>query len=514
MMAVMRATTAPPPPVADPSSLRKLRDLLRAAPYTGTSIGQLLGTGSGVLTRPRDYPVHRRRIESDQSALAMLTRLFLLMTEVDVEAADRTLAPLGVDGLERLRLVDVSGDRVRSTVRLVPHDELIIASDAPGRVGAEHIGGVHRPSATLGHLTVRAPVARALDVGTGGGIQALLAARHAERVVATDVNERALAFAAFNAGVNGVENVELRHGSFFEPVRGERFGLVVCNPPYVVSPDTEYLFRDSGFGGDRVSAELVAALPSFLEDGGFGSIMVSWIQDAAEGPADRPGGWLDGAGCDAWIFHSSTDDALATAAAWHRDAATDEDYGERIDRWLDYYRREGITAISYGAIVVRRRTGGRTWVRSTRLPPGRVGPADAHLRRLFAAQDVLDGLTADDALLDRSLILVDGVAIEQELVIDGGDWAARSITLVLEDGIGFRAGLDQTTTAIVRRLAGGRSLREVVTEAAGELELPVAELEQAGAALARQMLELGFVVVGDDRGVTVHGSGSAAPMRL
>ena len=393
MMAAMRGMTVPPPATDDTSSLALFRSLLETAPFEAGSIQELLGTESGVLTRPRDYPVHLRRIATDESALAMLTRLFLLLAEVDVVSADQALAPLGVEGLERLRLVETLDDRVRATVRIVPHGRLVLASDLPGLVGAEHVAGIHGPSATLGHLTVRRPVARALDVATGSGIQALLAARHAERVVATDVNERALAFAAFNAAVNGVDNVELRHGSFFEPVHGERFGLVVCNPPYVVSPDSEYLFRDSGLGGDRVSSELVGALPSLLEDGAFGSIMVSWIQDEVDEPADRPRRWLEGSGCDAWILHSSTDDALATAAGWHRDAATADEYGERIDRWLDYYRREGIGAVSYGAIVMRRRVGGGNWVRSTRLPSGRVGPADAHLRRLFAAQDALADLT-------------------------------------------------------------------------------------------------------------------------
>jgi hypothetical protein len=500
MMTAMRGTTVPPPATDDASSLALFRSLLETAPFEAGSIQELLGTESGVLTRPRDYPVHLRRIATDESALAMLTRLFLLLAEVDVVSADQALAPLGVEGLERLRLVETLDDRVRATVRIVPHGRLVLASDLPGLVGAEHVAGIHGPSATLGHLTVRRPVARALDVATGSGIQALLAARHAERVVATDVNERALAFAAFNVAVNGVDNVELRHGSFFEPVLGERFGLVVCNPPYVVSPDSEYLFRDSGLGGDRVSSELVGALPSLLEDGAFGSIMVSWIQDEVDEPADRPRRWLEGSGCDTWILHSSTDDALATAAGWHRDAATADEYGERIDRWLDYYRREGIAAVSYGAIVMRRRVGGGNWVRSTRLPSGRVGPADAHLRRLFAAQDALADLTADDALLDRRLALVDRVALEQELAVHGGQWAPRSITLVLEEGIGFRAGLDRTTTAIVRRLDGARTLREILLDAAAELNVPVADLEQAGAALARQLLELGFAVLGEEHG--------------
>ena len=78
---------------------------------------------------------------------------------------------------------------------------------------------------------------RALDVGTGNGIQAVLASRHAGAVVATDVSERALAFAEFNCDLNDADNVELRLGSFLEPAAGERFGLVVSNPPFAISPD-------------------------------------------------------------------------------------------------------------------------------------------------------------------------------------------------------------------------------------------------------------------------------------
>ena len=62
--------------------------------------------------------------------------------------------------------------------------------------------------------------------------------------------------------LNGVENVELRLGSFLEPVAGERFGLVVSNPPFAISPERELIFRDSGLGRDRVSENLALSLPS------------------------------------------------------------------------------------------------------------------------------------------------------------------------------------------------------------------------------------------------------------
>ena len=141
---------------------------------------------------------------------------------------------------------------------VVPHDDVLIASDDPqGTIGGDYVPEVARASATLASLTIRKPVERALDVGTGNGIQAVLAARHAAAVVATDVSERALAFAEFNCALNGADNVELRLGSFLEPVAGERFGLVVSNPPFAISPENDLVFRDSGLGRDRVSEDLL-----------------------------------------------------------------------------------------------------------------------------------------------------------------------------------------------------------------------------------------------------------------
>ena len=63
--------------------------------------------------------------------------------------------------------------------------------------------GVSPPARVLAWLTVRTPVERALDLGTGNGHQALLAARHAGTSPAVDINPRALRFAEFNAVLNG-----------------------------------------------------------------------------------------------------------------------------------------------------------------------------------------------------------------------------------------------------------------------------------------------------------------------
>ena len=205
---------------------------------------------------------------------------------------------------------------------------------------------MHGPSLTLSHLTVRRPVATALDVGTGSGVQAILASRHSGRVVATDINERALRFAAFNAALNGVENVEWRAGSFFEPAAGERFELVTSNPPYVISPESAFLFRDSGLEGDSVSRLVVGAAPAHIEEGGFATMLVSWAHAPGEDWSTPLRAWVDGSGCDAWLLHHGTEDPLSHATTWNRDhfGSDLEAFGDVLDRWLSYFDGSGSRA--------------------------------------------------------------------------------------------------------------------------------------------------------------------------
>src|SRR4029077_5460930 len=234
--------------------------------------------------------------------------------------------------------------------------------DAP----ADHVVGVTRPSVTLACLTVRRPVRSALDLGTGGGIQAILTARHAERVVATDITERALVFGAFNAALNGVTNIEYRRGSWFAPVEGERFDLVLSNPPYVISPESQYIYRDSGMRGDSASEQVVRTAPKFLEEGGYAAIMMSWVvaEPAEADQTASPRRWLEDNGCDAWLLHYRTDDPLTTAANWNEHLAQDPTrYGETVDRWVAYYRSIGAGGIAFGSVVLRRRSGGTNWLR-------------------------------------------------------------------------------------------------------------------------------------------------------
>ncbi|HWO79831.1 class I SAM-dependent methyltransferase [Gaiella sp.] len=484
----------PDPPRAESTKAAvELASLLRDAGYESPRIQQRLATGDELLARSPELPSYLRRL-GDGDELAVLLRLFLLGVPVE-RARLELLVP------ERLRqrlagaelLVDDAG-LVHGTARLVPHDDLLIASDPAGAAEghADHVAGVHRPSVALAHLTVRGEEERALDLCAGNGIQAILLAAHASHVVATDVNTRALAYATFNAALNDVANVEVRAGSFFEPVEGERFDLVVANPPYVVSPESAYLFRDSGLRGDAVSELVVRGTPALLAPGAFASVLIAWALDPDD-PAARPRQWLEGSGCDAFLLHTSTDDPLETATVWNRDLLDRPDaYSGALDRWLAYYHELGIEQLGYACLVLRKRNDSRDssaagWMEALQLPRAALRPAGRHVRRLFETHDRLDELDSDAALLGRRLRVVDDAVVSQDTRFSGGRWQSEQLTLRLEHGLPFSAELDPSTARLVRELDGSRTLAEALATAVG------GDAAGEGLGLARRMLEVGFL---------------------
>jgi methyltransferase family protein len=494
------AERGPPPKADDEETLAGLRAALQRADFTTEAVEARLGTHE-LSSRADEVAVHVRRLAGDD-AFATLAKAFLLGTEVDAPALGRALEPLELRALAALGLIATDGSRVWARARLVPHGDYYIASDADRAQGPEasydHVPGIQAPSVTLAKLAVRRRVATALDLGTGCGIQALLAAKHCERVVATDVSGRALGFARFNLRLNGVDNVELRLGDGFEVVGRERFDLIVSNPPYVISPDTAYAYRDSGLEADALCRRIVGSLPDFLAEGGFAHVLVSWAQEPAGDWAEPLRNWVDERGCDAWLLHYKTEDVLTHAANWLRPLGEEDpvSYEQALDRWLEYLRRLEIEAIGYGAVVLRRRSGSRNWVYAERLPLERLEPASEHTLRVFAARDYLEAPADDTELLNGVFELTEHHRLEQTIVSREGGLAVEGQTLALLDGLAFRVGLDRYTAALLPHFDGARPLREVLAQAQKALRLGAAEEEQfeeAALPVARRLLELGFL---------------------
>lgn len=405
-----------PAPAADPKLVAALRQDLLAAEFTNARVAQLLGADAlAAMERDQLVPGTLRitellSAEAAPDPCAVLAGLWLLGLDIPTGQLQAALPRLGVEGLRRLHLVHSAAaerpaaedhgtpgaddaERYRPSVDLRPYQaeqeqglvDLWVASDLPaaqlqGPLHPEHVLGIGGASLTLAASIHRTPVRRALEIGTGCGIQLLHLLDHAEHVVATDLSRRALEFTEFNLVLNApalrldprdlAARVELVQGSLLEPVAGRRFDLIVSNPPFVITPrpkdeqiQARYTYRDGGRAGDELMAELISALPEHLADSGTAQLLGNWeIQDRDAWDA-RPRLWCAGfpAEVDAWFIQRDRQDSAQYAETWLRDASTQRDpesYRRRYLEYLEDFGSRAVLEVGFGMIFLRRRSPG------------------------------------------------------------------------------------------------------------------------------------------------------------
>lgn len=470
-------------------TLPQLRAVLDAAGYKEPTVEAALQQPVWQL----DPVVASRRLLG--SRRDTLIRLLLLSAPVSAAEVRSALAPLSLDRLLRAGLLSRRGATIKARVRLVPYDGLILACDLqpadPTRMPADYVDGATPPARLLAALTVRRPIKTALDLGTGGGVQALLAARHSRRVVAVDVNPRALRYTAFNARLNALPNIECRQGSLFGPVVGERFDLIVANPPFVISPEATLTLRDGGWPGDRFCRELVEEAPRYLTDGGWAVMLVNWIHtkhDAWWVPLRR---WVEGEGFDAWLLRYRTEDSLDYAAMWNvmMRAGGPARYGRAIDRWRVYYRRLGIRAIGTGAILLRCRSAPRHWLRGDDFPNEITQAVGNQILRTVQAQDFLAGLADNRALLTQRFSLVARHRLEQRV----GSRGPHRAVLRLEAPLAFSVEVSPVVLELLRRLDGHCRLEAAIAELARTSRRPPTALTRAVLPAIRRLVRAGLL---------------------
>lgn len=491
----------PPAPLA-PALLDRLRAALDGAGYRYDGVTELLGpTAHAALGRNETTP--GLRATGDNSPMATLVRLWPLQAWVPLDAVEAALPGL-VPDLVTAGLLATDGGQVRATVDVRPYasetDDRYVLSDltpgldgAPNRVAPDHVLGVSSASTSLAQLTVRAPVGAALDLGTGCGVQALHLADHAERVVATDVNRRALVLAAATARLNGVE-VDVRHGSLYEPVAGDRFDLVVTNPPFVVSPPggDRLVYRDSGLPGDEVVRRVVTEAPGHLAPGGVAQVLANWVHVAGQPWQERLAGWLEGTGCDAWVVQRDVADPAEYVELWLRDAGRhhDPDYTARYDAWLGWFEEQRVEGVGFGWLTLRRTDRERPTTRLEDWPHAVEQPLGPEVGAWLTRTDTLSA-TDDRGLLGTAWRRRDDV--QQEAV--GVPGAADPEVIVLRQQRGMRRArrADTLTAAVVGASDGDLTLQQILVAVAGLLERPLEEVLAEALPEVRGLVEDGFL---------------------
>ena len=455
---------------------------LHTAGWSAAALDDLLGAAARThLDRDELAPLLRRT--EGGSLLEVLARLFVLGTEVDLKQARAA-------GVPETWLVP-DGFGVAAAVRLQPvvHGgvEVLVAHD-PGRacdgVHPEQVLGVGAASLTLAAATPRANVGRTLDLGTGSGVQALLAEDHSSTVVATDANPRATAYTRLSAALNA-QDVDVRTGDLLAPVRGELFDLVVSNPPFVIGPAARYTYRDGGRDGDDLCRSLVADLPRHLVEGGTAVLLANWLHLEGEDGDARVQSWF-GPDVDGWVVQRELASPEDYVTAWLRDTDEGRRFDELYDTWLDWFAVRRVEAVAFGVLALRRGSG-RVHLDDVPQP---VAPTwGEEVPAFFARQDALDR-----GVLATAWRLRDDVRLHQVASRSGEGWSVEAQVLSQERGLRWSGGVDAYGATLLAGCDGTRRLGDLLAVLARSAGISQAEAAEQVLPVVERLVEQGFLV--------------------
>ncbi|OFO12941.1 transferase [Corynebacterium sp. HMSC22B11] len=326
---------------------------------------------------------------------------------------------------------------------------------------------------------------RILDLGCGGGALslALQLAYPEAQVVGTDISGRALDFAAVNGTQLGQargefstaeaadeSGIEWREGSWFEPVAGERFDLIVSNPPFVVQPpEVGHVYRDSGLGLDRATELVVSHAPEHLSPGGTAHILCSWAVSAEDSVASKMGRWLPTEGVRAYGLVREYVVPETYVTTWLSDEGIDprSPAGRRkAGQWLHYLAENGVSHIALGFAHLRA-IDGPTEVTVEQLPDTMVPgtPLGAEVAEWFIRSQWLADVSAEDVLAERFAVRP-GVATELVRQADaeaGQGFRELCLRLARTDGPAWTHEIDAAVESILAGLnPEGLALEDVL----------------------------------------------------
>lgn len=471
----------------------------------GARSREIPGTGprwafDPALDQPSDQTVVG---EGDGDPQGTLVRLWILQDPVPEAHAREALGDL-LDPLVDAGLLARTSGSVRAEVALRPygaeasaslpgfdgwicHDLLPSLDGVQGAIRSDFVLGVSPASTQLAQMSIRRQVGSALDLGTGCGVQSLHLAQHAERVVATDLNPRALELARITMRLSGVD-ADLRLGSLYEPVADQTFDQIVSNPPYVMAPPSaqRLTYREGVFAGDELVRRVVADGAARLKPGGTMQVLANWAVLGEQPWQERLAGWLEPTGCDAFVVQREALDPFEYIEVWLADAGLrgTPEYDARYRAWLEYFEALHITGVGMGWLSLR--SAGRErpdlrfeeWPYTVHQPVG-----DA----LAAQQHALAHAGASDAeLLGARWVVRPGVV--QETMGRPGDEDPQHLVLRQSYGLGRALEADTATAALVGACDGDLTAGQIIDALASILDADPAALRAEQVARLRELI--------------------------
>lgn len=490
-------------------------------------VRRALAAGAGAASTSSDRPSPATGAASTSSAanapqdgdvagykVAVLTALFMLGEPVGAAALETALPRTGVAGALAIGLVvptqSASGEqRYAPAVDLRPHE----AEDAHGSVrwwvasdlgelvtgqalAPDHVLGIGRAGLTLAALTPRKPVETALDLGVGCGIQTLYLLRHVRQVVATDISTRALEFTAFNVALAGVDSarVQLRQGNLLEPVAGQRFDLIVSNPPFVITPPS---VRQAGLplmeyrdAGGPILPALVRGLEDHLNPDGVAVMLGNWEHREGTSWRTSVNQWI-GKSLDAWIIQREVQDPVEYAAMWLRDGGlTPERSGVAFENalaaWQEDFDSRQVSGVGMGYLVFH----------APVAAGAPSGPGGTALEGQTAPEEPASDAVAPGAVVEPWRVL-------EEVPTSGQGALGEHVAQVIAAHEALRGLDDAQVAALKLRTASGLSKEEALTPTPVPTAPVIRQAEGFGRVIAVGMPEVALLSASDEGLLTV-----------
>lgn len=476
-------------PLIAPAAVTALRDVLTSHGYTREGIVTRVGIEAAQGLNRYD-PTLTLQLLGDDDPLAVLIQLFMCGRAVPLGSVDPAVVPL----------IESAGEGVvRACVHLHPYEKWWAISDFPRFPRpdpqdrrADAVAPIGLDATLLRRAMLTHRVDSALDLGTGGGVQALHLSEQAERVTATDLSPRAARFAATTAALNGLD-WEILQGDMAQPVAGRRFDLVVSNPPYAVGPGTVHsVHRDSGRPGDALCAELAGAADELLTEGGHLQFRANWVHRAGEDWRERVAEWIpQGAGLDAWIVQRTVSGVVPYVDHWLEFAGGEEALGQR-EAWLRWFEAQKVEAVGVGTVVVRRSGDRKSTVRVEELSPEAGELTGAQVAGWFARRD---WLRAHDPMAAR-YVPGQGLTLWQQADQRGGTgWElTQQVLKVPGDGLNWSERISPLAVALLGGAGRDATLGEQLTRIAEVEGAEPDRLAESALAEVTRLVERGALV--------------------
>ena len=441
--------------------------------------------------------------DSVSPALRLAITLFVLGASAPREdfrkiCGDEIFAAFTALGLVRdMRRCDAT---IVCPVWLYPVDGFILASDRRDDPDGEE----YRPPADVVFPGLDAGTLRllrllpqmrggdALDLCGGCGIGALHLSRTAERAVSADITRRSSFFAAFNAGLNGV-NIESLEGDLYAPVMGRYFDVIAAHPPWVPSTGDAIVFRDGGDGGETIIRRIVEGIPRYLHQGGT-AIIVSLGRDTIEAPYERRArGWLGEGGRDCDVILGiekmlTIEEVVGSVRKLHLN-----DDHRQADRLAAHLRTLGTEKFIYGALFIRRTD------ELVAEPPLRLRMLSravaADFDRLLAWRRQRRTTAFRDWMKLAKPRLAPDLEIVDRQVVRNGALVAGETTMKAECAFSTSLRLDAWVIPMIASFKGSHSVEQVFSKARRGSQSPGDFTLRAFIDLVAMMIEYGFLDV-------------------